>query len=632
MNVINRSTAVRRPLACRGPLWTDEPAYARANRLALMNGINSLASFGGEMRIPYRQIIWGWRNAEIAALAGMDPANLGAVTFRVGDDDRVRLGDEVLHIDDWSYNVLRVCPACLRSDFERESRFPDLLPHIRSWWNLDAIEVCPLHRTPLLGGNPDIFGHRNDPKILDVRFVAGVDCDLSSLQVEVGIVEDVRAESYILGRLGFMPRVRSEILDDLPLWNAIRLMDRFGAVAAAGVRGFTSLGGSVSKREALSAGYAVFADGKDGLFCLLDRLVADADVARGKWGPRVAYGRIYEWLSHDTREEAYDPVRELVRQHAIDNIPMAAGDLVFDRPIGDRHVFTLWHVSRELKTTPSATRRILKAMGHLSPDDDVKENWQVLLRKPVVDQVTADLADWLGFNEARALLGLPRAPMDALLQSGVLKAFLSVSTGVAEHIFRRRDLDAFMTSLVGGAPFSRKTEGLCDVVQAGRRSGTSTTDVVAALLAGRLTCCGRLSSATGMMQVLVDIEAVRALRASGEVRRPGMTVEDARRKLGVTWPVVSNLIGLGLIKTIETRAGPKNRKQSFIEDSELEAFTAEFVSATEIAEARKTHVRVLVPALRKQGIEPAIEKTAVGQYFYTREKFTLSRAVVESEH
>jgi hypothetical protein len=83
-------------LNARVPLWADEPAYALANRLARRNGVNSLASFEGDHGIPYREIVRGLRNAEIASLAGADIATLDSATFRVGTDDRVRLNGEVL--------------------------------------------------------------------------------------------------------------------------------------------------------------------------------------------------------------------------------------------------------------------------------------------------------------------------------------------------------------------------------------------------------------------------------------------------------------------------------------------------------------------------------------------------------
>lgn len=605
------------------PLWADEPAYGLANRLARRNGVNSLASFGGDFRIPYREIINGLRNQEVAHLAGADPAVLDAATFRADDDERVRLNGEEVHRDDWSYASLRVCPSCLRSDLGRKDARVEYLPHIRSWWNLVPVTVCPLHSESLIENCPGGAAAALDHLATDIRFAAGRRNDLA-LMVPAGNVEDVRAESYILGRLGFMPRMRNELLDALPLWNAIRLIDRLGAVAAAGTRGFTSFGGDVARHDALAAGYRIFADGKEGLFAFLDRLVASADVAGGKWGPRVVYGRVYEWLSHDTRDRIYDPIRELVREHALGNLPLAPADLVFGKPVGNRRVYTLWHAAKAFGTVPSAARTFLKALGHLSAADDGKSNWQVLLKAAVVDLVKSEVSDRLSFNEAMSYLALPRAPMHAIFDDGILKPFLAVSSGVNEHMFRRRDLDGFLSRLTGDAPtVTEERDGLCNVVLAGKKSQTSTSDVVSALLAQRIKCRGTLKSASGMMRILVDLDEVKTLRNSGAAIEPDLGIDFCRRRLGVAWPVFTKLIELGYISVTSSRTGLRNRSRGLVDAGSLEEFMKTFVSAAEAARSRGTHVRTLVPELRLRNIAPAIEKADVGQYFYRRSDVVL---------
>lgn len=605
-------------LAATVPIWIDEPAHGLAARLARRNGVNSLASFGGDHRIPYREIIHGRCNQEVAQLAGVDVTALDASTFRVDDDERVRLNGEEVHRDDWSYSSLRICPSCLRSDLTRKDSRIDYLPHIRSWWNLTAVTICPIHKEPLIESYPGDPTATVDHQATDIRYAAGLANDLASV-ISTASVEDVRAENYILGRLGFMPRVANALLDALPLWNAIRIIDRLGAVAAAGVRGFTSFGGDVTSHDALVAGYRVFADGREGLFTFLDGLVSSAEIKQGKWGPRVVYGRVYEWLSHDTRDPVYDPIRELVREHALDNLPLAPEDLVFGKPVGERRLYTLWHASRALNTTPPAGRTILKALGRLSAADEEKPNWRIVLKAPVVDLVKSEVFDRLSFNEARAYLGLPRAPMHAIFDEGILKPFLAVSTGVNEHMFRRRDLDQFLANLLGDAPnLQDETDDLCNIIIAGKRSQTSTSDVVSALQAGRIKCRGDLASASGMMRVLVDLGEVKLWRDGSVAIDAGRSIGVCRQRLGVTWPVFSKLLELGHISADSSQTSLRNRKQLLVNLGSLQRFIETYVSATEVAAFRGTHVRTLVPELRLRNITPAIEKADVGQYFYRR--------------
>ncbi|KRQ04928.1 hypothetical protein [Bradyrhizobium manausense] len=453
---------------------------------------------------------------------------------------------------------------------------------------------------------------------MDVRFAVGLQRDFTRLGRKR--IEDVSAEAYILGRLGFMPRLKSTVLDGLPLWNAIRLMDRMGAVATGGIHEYTSFGGSVGRREALAAGYGLFAEGKEGFFRFLDGLVKSAEIRNGKWGPRRVYGRVYKWLSYETRDSAYDPIRELVREHAADNLPLRPSDLLFGKPVRYRRVYTLWHASRAIGVTASnAGRRIFRALGYLSSDDVAKPEWQLLLKSHIVDDTRAQISDRMNYNQAMRYLGVPRGPMLNLYEKGLLKPFLDASMDLHEHIFRQRDLDRFLHSVMGDAPrVQGATSSTCNIVIAGKRSQTSTAEILEAMLSGRLRCKGRLTSAKGLMKVLVDLVEVKELRDWKAAIDPSRTIDACRRQLGITWIVMERLIALGYIKISYARIGLRNRQRGLVDEQSFKRFVATYVKGTEIAKLRQTHVRTLVPELRKLGVRPAIEKRDVGQYFYRR--------------
>lgn len=606
------------------PLWPDEPAYALASRLARRNGVNSLESFGGDHGIPLREILHGHRNAEIAVLAGVKVSELDKATFRVArKDDRIWVNNEVLHRDDWSHASLRICPSCLQSDLERQDSRRDFLPHIRSWWNLVPISVCPIHAIELVEWDraeaPSLkSGHVR----LDVSFAAGLRRHFTRPGRKR--IEDVSAETYILGRLGFMPRLKSTVLDGLPLWNAIRLMDRMGAVAAGGIHGYTSFGGSVGRREALAAGYGLFAEGKEGFFRFLDDLVKSAEIRNGKWGPRRVYGRVYKRLSYETRDSAYDPIRELVREHAVDNLPLRPSDLLFGKPVRYRRAYTLWHASRAIGVTVSnAGRRIFRALGYLSSDDAAKPEWQLLLKSHIVDDTRAQISDRMNYNQAMRYLGLPRGPMLNLYEKGILKPFLDVSMDLHHHIFRRRDLDSLLTAVMGDAPSVEVAASTtCNIVIAGKRSQTSSAEILQAMLSGRLKCKGHLRSAKGLMKVLVDLEEVKALRDFKAAIDHSRTIDACRRQLCVTWVVMERLIALGYIRVSLENIGLRNRTRGLVDEKSFKEFVAAYVRGTEIAKLRRTHVRTLVPELRRLGVRPAIDRRDVGQYFYRRADLT----------
>lgn len=305
----------QKPLDTRVVLFTDEPAFALAQRLARRNGVGSLYDFCSDMGLSHADVVQGRAIARIAELAKADPVVLERTTFVRQDRKTVRLGNEVLRSSDWSYRSLRVCPKCLRDDIEFAKGDPGYRAHVRSWWNLAFVHTCPFHNIFLVTHDPDDKKKSLDPEALDVRFAAGDKCDLSFVSIDEH-APSVALEKYFLGRLGFMRPIENETLDSLALGHAIDLVQRIGAAATGGAFAHTKREGPVSHREALSSGYVILSDGRPGLVRLFDRIREDAGAAENEWIPKAQYGLLYAWLFHvSTRDiDGYEPIRELMLQ------------------------------------------------------------------------------------------------------------------------------------------------------------------------------------------------------------------------------------------------------------------------------------------------------------------------------
>jgi hypothetical protein len=309
----NLGARCQKPLSARVINFIDEPAYALAQRLARRNGAGSLSDFCSDMGVSRADVVQGRAIARIAELAKANPVALERVTFIRGNGTTVRLGNEALKAGEWSFRSLRVCPKCLREDLEFAEGDPDYRAHVRSWWNLAFIYVCPFHNIFLITHHPDDTEKTLDPEALDVRFAAGDKQDLAFAPLEKRAL-GAEVEKYLLGRLGFMPSVTHKSLDALALGHAVDLMDRIGAAAVGGVFAHTNRDGTVSRRDALSAGYAILCDGRAGLVRLFERIREEAGAAENEWIPKAQYGLLYAWLFHvSTRDiEGYEPIRELM--------------------------------------------------------------------------------------------------------------------------------------------------------------------------------------------------------------------------------------------------------------------------------------------------------------------------------
>jgi hypothetical protein len=312
----------------------DEPAFALAARLARRVGANSLSAFAGDWKMRADDIARGRRNREVAALAGIDVGKLDRVTFTLDSNRFGHMNTHVLEVVDWSSRSLRICPDCLREDLDRAGH-PDFRAHIRSWWNLTSIRVCPFHCAKMLDRDP-ATGKPIDPWTCDVRFAAGEDCDFAKLRTGVRI-DEVDAESYILGRLGFMPCTKVELLDSLPLHKALRLMDHAGAAILGGADGRTSQGGSIDPRAALGEGFRICAEGANGFVRLMDGLTASAGYGEEDFAPRTTFGIFYNWLVHKrSQDRDFDAIRGVISEHVARGAPIGLSDEPAECSSGER--------------------------------------------------------------------------------------------------------------------------------------------------------------------------------------------------------------------------------------------------------------------------------------------------------
>jgi hypothetical protein len=178
------------------------------------------------------------------------------------------------------------------------------------------------------------------------------------------VVKSAKAETYVIGRLGFAPRIKVPILDAMPLRNAVRLMDRMGAIAVGGRRAYTH-GMALHINTALNAGLPLFEGKGEGFISLLDNLNATVKRKRASWGTAEVYGRAYVWLNEVREEPAYAPVIDMVREHALEHVAISPDMPLFGKLIGERRMYRLPHIYEVSGVHMDKARKVLVAMGEI---------------------------------------------------------------------------------------------------------------------------------------------------------------------------------------------------------------------------------------------------------------------------
>lgn len=594
--------------------WDDEPAWSLVQRLAAQHGTGTARQFCHDHGLDPASLTTTRGIEQLAELGGYDAEKLFASSPVNEANGAVRIGRERIASQDAFTSEIRLCPVCLRDDLASERGTPRYRAHYRQWWTFKDFLCCPVHGVRL------IEGETFDRTTSDPRHAAGDDRDLSSV-VPVP-ADDSSFEQYVLGRLGFSEPIRSSILDALQLNLAMRVAFRIGYHAIHGTDTTVDESCSPDARiEAQARGMAILLGDGTGLVGLFDAWFRAAEPPKGNWGPRAVYGKLYDWLNQERRwtKEAYDPVRDIIREHALARFPVNPNEEFFGQKIEERRIFTLAHIWTETGIHQSRLRPILLKLGMIEPEQAERADWHVFIDANQMREFREVAADLLNGMEAMAYLGIPRGTYASLRREGWIEPFLQTgSLEQGEVVYRRSALDKWIADMAGDAALVQKPgPGQAPILNTKRMLLTSTGDLIGLLRSGRIRCTGRLSTAKPFEGILLDLGEVRREIAprTTDMLRPA----EAMAELGTTHYVFRDLVERGHIQRQVIEYDARSRDGVAYRKDDIVRFNREFMAMKEAAAWLGTHTRVLRAKVAPLGVVPAIEIDAgPASSFYRR--------------
>ena len=335
------------PLTLRVPLGIGEASTSVCSRLAAWNG-RSMAAFCADMKIAVRTLLNGGATAlaKLAALGGIDLAELTRSAIRSPDPTQVVIGNEKLVPSNMRRRWTRVCPACLAEDIAGRPDLGEAAPYGRTAWLVEAVRTCPVHRLAL--------AHFDNPECHDVGdFTAWIrpgTGHLEELAASAPARDPSRLETHLHARLSGRPSDHPAAwLADMPLHVVISISESLGAlVAGAGERNPTD----DERRTAREVGFDAISGGPDGIVHALDRRVRSAMIGAGSFDAASVYGRLHAHLTLTAADPDYEPVRRVVRDHLLATLPVGTDDLVFGEPVGRRRLHSIMTVAKETRAHP----------------------------------------------------------------------------------------------------------------------------------------------------------------------------------------------------------------------------------------------------------------------------------------
>ncbi|WAJ31287.1 TniQ family protein [Antarcticirhabdus aurantiaca] len=586
-------------LAITAPLFDGESPPSYASRLARANGRDLVRHFALDVRLDFHGVVAGRPESldHLVHLGGCDPDRLVSWSTRVDAAGSASMRGQDLGRRAMTRSHVMVCPACLDDDLGNEAIDLEARPFGRAVWQVPGIRTCDRHGAALVriadAGSPHVmhdFAALVVPRLGDLQTLAG-----QALRRPPSDLEVYLSRRLQVGAEG------SAFADTLPFYAVPRLCENFGAVVCFGddVR----LGDLDDDRrhEAAAVGFSFVAEGEHGVRTALERLQERFGARRTAWGLQDLFGRFYEWLAYENEDRAYDPVREIVRRHVSETMPIGAGFSVFGEEVASRRVHSVHSLAQDHGVHPKRLRKLLATAGLISAPDMIKSDDRVLVEADRANEFMRMLSDTMSLADAAWYLNVPRPHEQLLLKAGHIRPAVQGGTDVfKDHAISKTSLDAFLVKLLAAAD-PRRVEGH-SIQRAAKMTNCGAMEIVALLIDGRLTRVGVDPDSRGYLSVLVDVAEVLPL-----VRREdhgGLSLVEVQKRQCWSDGLVKALVDQGHLPS-SVGVNPVNRcPQRIVLPADLEKFDATYVTLMTLARECGVHFRRLNKHLSANGVEP----------------------------
>ncbi|TIR76346.1 MAG: hypothetical protein E5X15_18255 [Mesorhizobium sp.] len=588
-----------------------------ASRLSTRACRDDMREFCWDFAMDPRGIINGEPDAVLALadLSGVDGKRLlGEAFTRFGEKRQFRHKGQHLLQSSLVRNRVRMCPACMGEDIERLDCRLAARPHRRSMWLIRGMRTCDRHGMALAE-----VGKLDGPHVIHdaSRAIADAIPRLQFLADAAVLRSPSKLELYVARRLeGTAP---GSWLDGLPLYAALHLPLVTGAVA---LHGPTVALDDLSDDDAWAceaAGFEIVDKGAAGIRSFLDELQAPFRARRSSAGPKVMYGRLYDWLAHESEDRVYDPVRDIILEHAVETLPFGPGDTLFGRDVDARRLHSVHTAAQEFAMHPKRLRKALKKAGLAGKDSDSLIDNRVVADPEQVAALARDLKEAMNMTGARAYLNVPRPHDEALVQGGLIKPMIEKPRGNSgmHYTFRKADLDEFLERLLRKAdPALSGDPAFETLLKAAKRCCCPVMAVVRLVLDGKLERVGRNPAERGFLSVLVDPGELREKTKLAD--HGGLSLRDVEHGLKASTDVVKALIERGHLPA-RTATNPVNRcPQTIVMPEDLAAFKETYVSLMNLAKERGDHFARIKKTLAAVGVKPIADPDEIGITLYLR--------------
>jgi len=603
-------------LGIRVPYHDGETPASFASRLAARNLRPSARYFCLDMGFTFQNVVDGIPDVlnTLAELGGADPEQIQHAALRRIDTRTFSLNGERVLGSLVLRNPLVVCPHCLIEDADGSSLQPEVAMFGRAIWQIRAIRTCPTHQVPLIQ-----LDTAEDRETLH-DFAA----QIAPLRNSLPPLTDHRPprsptgfELYLLSRLSGC-QARAVWLDELGFSAALKTCEMLGAVAEFGRTPNLKELTSDEWRQAGASGFEILRHGPDSLKAYLSSL-QDRHNVEGAAGPQAMFGRFYQWLAFAAKDPDIDPVRDIVREHIIDTMPVGAGETVLGKAVPDRKIHSVSTAAEEYGLHILTLRKALHVAGLVPAPDAPVHSAQAVFDAVTTAPLLHELANGISLKEVRSYLNIPRVQAKVLMDAGIITPILPPEQ--MAPLFFKGYLDDFLSRLTHAATEVDTYEApMMNLQTASRHACCSSTVIVKMVLGNELSRVERTTQDWGYLSILVDADEVRAKVAGPD--REGVVPSTIPSDFGIKTRAVREFMDVGILP-VKIGINPVNKcPQRLIPFDAYARFKSEYISLRDVALKLGVVSRRALSELSEKGTFTVREFEKHGAHIYRRDQFT----------
>ncbi|TWB12969.1 TniQ protein [Nitrospirillum amazonense] len=595
------------------PLGDGEDLVSFCRRMAIVSGSPTLGGFLTDIGTTMPQVVQGTDEAvRIAAEFGrVDADRLRAVTLKRDLEGPVHArgyrfnGHPVAqrHVE---RSVMRLCPLCLAEDRER---WPDLhgaAPFIRGEWQLKWMRACPVHAMALVADG--------EWPAIGPGFMQG---NLTPLQPS-------GMEAYLRHRATAKPSSGGKWLEGLHLGSVADFCEAVGLLAnmeheiAANkikARALSIYSLSLADRHAAGdVGWQILSGGPEAFRQFIKRFAIMACTRGGIMKPGGILGPLHVQLAKRPYDNAFDSIRNMVRETIADSTPIAPTAQIYGAPLGERSMSSI-HVAAKAMGLHHKWLRKLLVLGGV-----ITNGGLVFRMDGHTDALLQEIAETMSLKQAGIYINAPRVQMRLLLKSGILQASAAGGDGKStERSFSKRDLDEFLAKLTKNHKTNEDdvariyNKELFTIPDAAKKARCSAVDIIQLIFDGRI---GTIEDRDdyGYMSVHVSPAEIRGILYGS---RTGLSLQEAAEQTGWGRNLITFLVNESLLP-FEVVENPVTRlKQRMVTLESLHDFKKKYVVVDDLMEIFKGNRNDVKKQISDLGINP-VRHDRIGLRIYNR--------------